>query len=244
MIRAPAGVCVTSCHFNVCVFSQFREIRAQRGLQFLVIESVLDPRKHVFHRRNACHLMVVDLEDGVSLLDADNVCDLPRLHGEGSVFKFLSELATLEGSKCPPIGGRGAVRILFRDFSELRAGTELFQDVLGLGLCRAQSGSVGLLLCGFFRRRLSGPRSTRVWGCRRCCGLRSNENLAQLDVLRMAHLLLVFVIELLLFVFTGGEMARNFFTNDLLRDKAIFCCLLEVLPGNALLLSFFLQSLH
>src|SRR5271157_2582650 len=57
LVGAGAGIDVTLFVIDVGVFTQPGQIGAQRGLQLLVIQSILELRLDIFHRRNACLLV-------------------------------------------------------------------------------------------------------------------------------------------------------------------------------------------
>ena len=75
-------------------------------------------------------------------------------------------------------------------------------------------------------------------------GLGRDQNFTQANKLRVLHLLFVFIVKLLRFIFIDSEMPTDFLADHFSRDDLVALCLLEVFPGYALLFGFFLKSFH
>ncbi len=139
----------------------------------------------------------------------------------------------------------------------------LLEQVVGFGFRCAESRGLCGLLSGVIggrsirRRRLrSGRGRGRGSGCGRGDrrgdrassswrnGFGRDQNFAEADVLRLLHLALVLVVELLDFFFADGEVAADFLADHLLGDDLVALVLLEVFPGDALFDRFFFQVLH
>src|SRR5579863_5059567 len=83
LVGTGAGIRKAGFDVDISFFAQLGEIGAERGLQLLVIESVLDAWLDRFQRRNSRGLMLNDFQDHVTLFGADHVRDLARFHGKG-----------------------------------------------------------------------------------------------------------------------------------------------------------------
>ncbi len=82
--------------------------------------------------------MFGDLEDDKTLLGADDVGNVARLHGERLVLKFLGQRGALEVAEIAALGGGGSVGILFGDVVEGSSLANLGQQVVRLGLRRRE----------------------------------------------------------------------------------------------------------
>src|ERR1700687_2554846 len=133
LVGTLAGIDVAVRIFDVRVFAQLREVGAQRGLQFLVIESILNFGKYVLQGRNAGLLVVHDFQDHVSLFGVNHAGDIARLLVEGFVFDGLCQLSALEHAECAAVGAGGTVGIFLRDVLEIGAIVNLLKEVVGLG---------------------------------------------------------------------------------------------------------------
>src|SRR5664279_3231024 len=96
LVRAHSSIGVAIRVLDVGIFPQLGEVGAERGLQFLVVESVLNMWKSVLQRRDAGLLVLDDLQDHVSLLGLDDVGDFASLQRKGLVLDGFGKLAALE----------------------------------------------------------------------------------------------------------------------------------------------------
>src|ERR1035437_6094061 len=246
LVRALTGIDVALCVFDVGVFAQLGEIGAESGLQFLVVERVLNFGKYVLQRRNTGHLVIDNLQDHVALLGANHVGDGPGLHGKSLVLDSFVELATLEHAKRAAVGGRRTVRIFLGYVFKAGAIVDLFGEIMGLGLGslarRFVVGGLSVRSSGSRRVGISGY-GRRGWSDRWNDGFGRNQDLTQANVLRLFHLALVVVVKLLLLLFADSEVAPDLLANHLLGDDLVAHVLLEVFPGDALLGRLLLEVL-
>src|ERR1039458_8652677 len=133
LVRAHSSIDVAIRVFDVGVFPQLGEVGAEGGLQFLVVESVLNMRKSILQGRDAGLLVLHDFQDDVSLLAVNYASYLAGLQGKCFVLNRLGKLTALEGAEVPAISGRGAVGIFLSDVLEGSAVVNLLEEIVGLG---------------------------------------------------------------------------------------------------------------
>src|ERR1700680_2933820 len=156
LVGTLAGIDVAVRVFDVGVFAQLGEVGAQRGLQFLVIKSILNFGKYVLQGRNAGLLVVHDFQDHVSLFGVNHAGDITGLLVEGFVFDGLCQLSALEHAKRATVGGGGTVRIFLRDVLEIGAIVNLLEEIVGLGFGGGETCGIGSLFRGFIDGSLGG----------------------------------------------------------------------------------------
>src|ERR1700686_5380304 len=156
LVGTLAGIDVAVRVFDVRVFAQLGEVGAEGGLQFLVIERILNFGKDILQRRNAGLLVIHDFQGHVSLFGVNHACDIAGLLVEGFVFDGLCQLSALEHAKCAPVGGGGAVRIFLRNVLEIGAIVNLLEEIVCLGFGGGESCGIGSLFRGFIDGRLGG----------------------------------------------------------------------------------------
>src|ERR1700675_2880096 len=156
LVGTLAGIDVAVRVFDVRIFAQLREVGAQRGLQFLVIERILNFGKDILQGRNAGLLVIHDFQDHVSLLGVNHAGDIAGLLVECFVFDGLCQLSSLEHAKRAAVSGGGAIGILLRDVLEIGAIVNLLEEIVGFGFGGGESCRIGSLFRGFVDWRLGG----------------------------------------------------------------------------------------
>src|SRR5580700_3881787 len=244
LVRALAGIDVTFFVVDIGLFAQLSQIGAERGLQLLHVQSVLDSRLNVLHRRNSCHLVAGNLQDDVALLGTDHVGNFAGLHGKCFIFKLLGEGAALERPEIAALRSRGTVGIFLCQIFKAGSSANLFEKIIGLGFGHCQSRSLIRLFGGVLVLRRVNARAggigNAVLGRSRGGSLvgrrllRGDQDFAQFDRLGLFHLVPVLIVKLLLFLLGDAEVGANFFSNYLLGDDPVPHVLLEVFVRNAL----------
>ena len=145
LVWAGPAVDITSLDFDIGVFAQLGEICAEGGLKLLVVESVLHLGEDVLERRNAGLLVIYDLQDTVTLLEAHHLSDFAGLHSKSLVLDFLCQLAALEHAERAAIRGGWTVGIFLGDIFEIGTVMNLLKKVVGFGLSGTQSCGFGSL---------------------------------------------------------------------------------------------------
>src|SRR5258708_6281993 len=195
--------------------------------------------------------MVNHLQDDVSLLGANHVGDVARLHGESFFFQRRGQLPTLEAAESAAIGCGGSVGIFLGDVLESGAISNLLKQIGGLGFSNAERSGFGSLtggiVYGWLRVCGSSIRIGRGWWSgrrRRSNRFWRNQNFFQANGFGLLHIAFMFVVELLLFFFVQGQVAADFLANHLLGDDLVPHILLEVFPGNSLFGRFLFEIFH
>src|SRR5262249_18367205 len=238
LVGAGAGVNVTGFDVNIGLFTQLGEIGAGRGLEFLGVDGLANLVLNVFQGRNSGGAMAVDLQDDEALFGPNHIGELARFQGKSLVFKFLGKFAALEIAQAPALGRGGAAGVGLGQIFKLSAFAQLLQKRLGLGLSFGD-------FRGIFRQRLVGASFVFIRALnRRLDRLRGNHDLAQADLFRTFHFLLVRAVEILNFFLADMDFRPYLAADHLLFHYAGAYLLLEIFERNSLLFRFFLQRVH
>jgi hypothetical protein len=100
---------------------------------------------------------------------------LAGLHGERFVFKLLGQSPALEDSQIAALRSRSAFGILLRQILKAGSSADLLEQIVGLGFCRCQSGSILSRLRGVLIFRSVTAGGGRIGGRL----LRRDQDLAQ-----------------------------------------------------------------